>query len=410
MKKIKLGSKRFKILSSDKLQRYESYPLGTILSALLMTPMVLGITMLSINIYRPLLNTGYIVFVTALCVCLFFITGIFKKKIVINRKEKTLTSYIFFNGSKKVSSFFSLSTRRMVTRGSGGTVVEFFLSDSIVKNDTLKLKYRDFIKFSADDENFIPDLDTYMFYRDDENSYTTIDQQLWDAQIPDENQNVFYLRRANYYINTLNRIDDAKKDLKFVVDNLKYDTDFSPKDSIILAEAHETLANLYSTDGNIKKALDEIITALEFAKQIKDKYKQYYTDLLSTQGLYYLQDKDFQRAEQSFKEAYNIFGDPEDGHGLFICYLIENKLDEAEKLIIEVFEAFFQTEYLFLTTDFYIATNNRQKAEDFLKVAIDDIFTEEDKEELIEIETYKETYSNKEVTVQNIIDEELARI
>lgn len=410
MEKIKLGSKKFILINIDKLQRYESYQLGTILASFIMVPMVLGITMLSIKIYRPLLNVGYIIFIMVFSVFILFFTGLFKKKIIINRKEKTFTSYIFFNVSKKLSSFFSLSTRRMVTHGSGGTILEYFLSDSIIKNDTLKIKYRDFIKFSADDENFIQDLDSYMFYKDDGNNYTNIDQQLWDIKIPDEYQNMFYLRRANYYIDRLDRVDDAKKDLKFVIENLKYDTDFSPRDLMILAEAHETLSKIYKSEDNIKIALDEIITALGFAKLIKDRYKQYYIELLSTQGLYYLTDKDFQRAEYSFKEAYDLFGDPVDGHGLFICYLVGNRLEEAEKLIIEVFEAFFQTEYLFLTTDFYIATNNRQKADDLLKVATDDIFTEDDKEDLIQVENYKKTFKQREVTIQGIIDEELNKI
>lgn len=167
MTKLKIGWIKFRILDHDTISRYESTDLAWSFSALFILPFTGGITVFTAKLYEPLFDNFtftiiYITFTILLFVYIVMFTRLFKRKVIINRKDQTISSAMLFSLRKRDASYPQMVTREHHIRGTDTN--QCFLCEERVKEKSLNTYYKDYIQYFELDTNFLTDLKDYMNY------------------------------------------------------------------------------------------------------------------------------------------------------------------------------------------------------------------------------------------------------
>ncbi len=401
MRKINLSIKDFSVINDDSIEKYESYTPGIFVTIISIFLSIL--VTISVLHNRKIIELDLLLFVLLLVVIFVIRTRLFKYKVEFNRKDKLVTTYFLNKRNKRVYSYFEIFDTHRIVSPEGSEKI-FYLTNYRVDKDSLKISEKKILKFS--NYNFVKELEAYMFYKRDE-VIPDLEIQLKNSKIPDQNINLFYLMRGSFLYNQLNDLNFAKEDVLTVIYNLKILLSHSPKQSLILAESYEILGRIYKAQGELDKAVDKLFLASSYAKQIQDLRGEYYVSLLSELAKWYLQLGDSRQAKSYFDEAFEIDGNPENGLGLFLCYLMDNELDKAEGVILEAYNSFYDPKYLLVALDFYVATGQKLKGDELLENSLNNIYYDEAVEELEIINNYKKNYNDRVITVEEIIKREL---
>jgi tetratricopeptide (TPR) repeat protein len=383
MTKLKIGWIKFRILNNDTIFRYENTNFTWTFSALFIFPFTGGIAVLTARLYEPLfdnftLTTIYISFVILLFVYIVMFTRLFKRKVIINRKDQTISSAMLFSLGRRDASFPQMVTRRVHIRGTD--TIQCFLCEEKVKEKSLNIYYKDYIQFFEADEHFLTDLKAYM-------NYTSHGKQLDNQQ--------------------KTRIPKNDRVLRLQENIRKYEwiKNKSAKQKFLLAKYYKDLAAIYEHDGNMEKALFSLEKALVHAEQIKNINLNFNCDLLSKSGLLYYKQGLSEKALDKFQKAFDSFGDSLDQHAVSVCYTKLGNLSEAVKNLDELYREWEDPNCLFFIAELLLVDGKKIEAVERLKIAQQEMMNNDDKD-CHKVELYLNNFDKQIITLSDIIERE----
>ncbi|MDC7124655.1 MAG: hypothetical protein PQJ46_03760 [Spirochaetales bacterium] len=387
MKTINFGRKKFRLLNDNNISRSETTRSTWLFFPVIALILYFGFAAVGRDFkwFNSLWPSPKFLFLS-LMIALLLSAGIvwgtrlFKKKIVINRNDQTVSSSLLFNFGKRCADYSDMEPNKVYIRGSHNSAFDMYLAEKKISEKTLKPCYINYIKYSEYDEDFLSDLTGYMNYD------TSFEKSL--------NTRKGYRQRIS---------EEQKLDIK--IRKLEGIVQKSSTETYLLAESYYKKALACVRLNDFESAESAIRKAVSQAVKIQSERLDFYCELVSQSALIYFRQDKSDRALKQFRIAFDAFGDPNDLHGIALCHTKMGNLDKAKKALSLLFKEWESGETLIFMSDLLLLDSRKDLAIKQLERVLKTMEETED-EDLDIIRNYYENIEEYTVDISKTLKRE----
>lgn len=345
MEKIRLGSQTFRVKSGHSLLRYETTALTWFCFFLLTLGLIFGLFPIAADRWAflfasPLSLAGGLLIPLTLSSLLSFGTKLFKAKVLIDKRSRTIYADRLFRLGGKSAPYRDLVLRRVRLQGASPDTTTLYLAEKILREKARPPLYRNYIKLGGEDEGFLPALALYM------------ESGAPPAGPAEEIRSLEALKTP------------------------------SPGETLRLARSYAELAALREEEEDWPAAEREIRKALKLGRTMKEDFSSFSDSLLSRLAAALFKQGKIREALKQYRAVYRREGDPDDLHAAALCHAMLGELPQAIEALNELCRQWTLPEDLLFLSDLYLIDRREREARELLTSALEQMEEEGDRSRL----------------------------